>query len=54
MANFIEGKWHYEMISLNWAKKLAVKALYGGLPEPGLDDAIKYLEKVRVLNLIMC
>ncbi|MBA4196486.1 MAG: hypothetical protein C0459_02925 [Chitinophaga sp.] len=50
MANFIEGKWHYEMISLNWAKKLAVKALYGGLPEPSLDDAIKYLEKSKSIE----
>ena len=31
MANFVEGKWHYEMITLNWAKRFAVK-LYGGLP----------------------
>ena len=31
MANFIEGKWHYEMITLSWAKKVAVKTLYGGL-----------------------
>lgn len=50
MANFIEGKWHYEMITLNWAKKLAVKTLYGGLPEPNLDDAIVYMEKCKSLD----
>ncbi|MBN8838160.1 MAG: hypothetical protein J0I09_12935 [Sphingobacteriia bacterium] len=50
MANFIEGKWHYEMVTLNWAKKLAVKTLYGGLPEPSLDDAIAYMEKCKALN----
>jgi len=22
LANFIEGKWHYEMVTLNWAKNL--------------------------------
>ncbi len=47
MANFIEGKWHFEMVTLNWAKKLAVKTLYGGLPEPSLDKCIEYLEKCR-------
>jgi tetratricopeptide (TPR) repeat protein len=44
MANFVEGKWHYEMILLNWAKKLAVKALYGGLPTPNLEKCIEHLE----------
>jgi tetratricopeptide (TPR) repeat protein len=47
MANFIEGKWHYEMVSLNWAKKLAVKTLYGGLPTASLEKAAEYLEKSK-------
>jgi hypothetical protein len=47
LANFIEGKWHYEMLTLNWFKKFAVKALYGGLPEPSIDECIKYLEKCK-------
>ena len=45
--NFLEGKWHYEMVTLNWAKRLAVKALYGGLPDGNLDSCISYLEKCR-------
>ncbi|MDE3235463.1 MAG: hypothetical protein KGO81_05860 [Bacteroidota bacterium] len=49
MANFIEGRWHYEMITLNWAKRLAVKALFGGLPEASLDSAIDYMERCRKL-----
>jgi tetratricopeptide (TPR) repeat protein len=49
MANFAEGKWHYELVTLNGFKKLAVKTLYGGLPEPSIDDAIKYLEKCKTL-----
>jgi hypothetical protein len=44
LANFIEGKWHYEMVTLNWAKKIAIKTLYGGLPQPSLDKCIEYLE----------
>lgn len=50
MANFIQGKWHYEMVSLNWAKKIAVKTLYGGLPTASLEKAAEYLEKSRAID----
>lgn len=50
LANFIVGKWHYEMVTLNWFKKLAVKTLYGGLPEPSIEESIKYLEKCKRLE----
>lgn len=48
MANFVEGRWHYEMNQLNWAKKLALKTMYsGGMPPTSYDSAIVYLEKCR-------
>ncbi|MBS1626451.1 MAG: hypothetical protein JSR09_03660 [Bacteroidetes bacterium] len=50
MANFIEGKWQYDMINYNWLKKLAAKTLYGGLAEPSLDNAIQYLEKCKSIE----
>lgn len=50
LANFIEGKWHYEMVTLNWAKKIAVKTLYGGLPDPSLEKCKEYLEKCKKLD----
>jgi predicted Zn-dependent protease len=50
LANFIEGKWHFEMITLNWVKRIAAKTLYGGLPNPDIDSAIEYLEKSRCLD----
>ena len=50
LANFIVGKWHFEMVTLNWFKKFAVKALYGGLPEPSIEESIKYLEKCKRLE----
>jgi hypothetical protein len=59
LANFCEGRWHYEMVTLNWAKKLAIKTIYGGLSEPSLEKAIEYLEKCRkqepyfVLNYVI-
>lgn len=50
LANFIQGKWHFEMVTLNWFKKFAVKALYGGLPEPSIEESINYLEKCKKLE----
>ncbi|WP_207494142.1 tetratricopeptide repeat protein [Aridibaculum aurantiacum] len=49
-ASFTLGKWHMEMVNLNWAKKAAVKLLFGGLPDATIDDAIKYMEKSRQLD----
>lgn len=50
MANFIEGKWHYEMITLNWEKRFAAKTLYGGLPNADIEQAIMFLEKSRNID----
>ena len=50
-ANYTAGKWHYEMTNLNWAKKAAVKTLYGGLPKASLDSAIYYMEKCCRLDV---
>jgi len=51
MANHIEGKWHYELLSLNWFKKAALKTFYGkGLATPDIDSAITYMEKCRALS----
>ena len=44
------GKWHYEIMTLSWVKKVAVKALYGGLPEADMDSAIANFEKCRTLD----
>lgn len=51
LLNYMEGKWHYEMLDLNWLKKAALKTFYGnGLPKPDIDSAIFYMEKCRVLE----
>lgn len=49
-ANYVEGKWHYEMVNLSWVKKTAVKALYGGLAPASLDSAILYMERCKTLE----
>lgn len=49
-ANFVLGRWHYEMINLSGIKKAAVKLLYGGLPEASIDNAIMYMEKCKHLE----
>lgn len=49
-ANFIKGKWHYDLILLPWAKKTALKVFFGGMPDGNIDSAYKYFEKCRVLE----
>jgi hypothetical protein len=49
-ANYLEGKWHYEMLSLNWLKKAALKTVYRGLPKADIDSAIHYMDKCRQLD----
>ena len=49
-ANYTLGKWHYEMANLSGIKKIAVKLLYGGLPEGNLEQAIRYMEKCKMLE----
>jgi tetratricopeptide (TPR) repeat protein len=49
-ATHVLGKWHFEVSTLNFAKKAALKVIYGGLPPASLADAIKYFEKARSLD----
>jgi hypothetical protein len=49
-ANHVLGKWHYEVSELNWIKKAAVKAIFGGMPEASIDTAIQRMEKCRSLD----
>ncbi|MFN4974899.1 MAG: hypothetical protein ACK5GV_06630 [Bacteroidota bacterium] len=52
-AQYVLGKWHYEMVKLSVFKKAAVKLFYGGLPEGNLDMAIACMEKCRQLEPYM-
>jgi len=47
MGNFMEGRWHYEVYQMSGARRLAIKAIYGGLAEPSLDSAITCFENCR-------
>ena len=49
-ANYVLGKWHFEMLNLNWFKKAAMKTFYGGLPPADIDTAINYMEKCKTLS----
>jgi hypothetical protein len=49
-ANYVLGKWNYELANLSGIKKAAVKILYGGLPEGSLEKAIQYMEKCKSLE----
>ncbi len=47
-ANYILGKWHFELIRLSWLKRAAIKTFYGGIPDTQIDSAAYYMEKSRV------
>jgi len=49
-ATFTEGRWHFEMITLNSMKRTAAKVFFGGLPTATLDSAIIYMEKCKTLD----
>ncbi len=49
-ANYVLGKWNYEVLTLPWAKKAAVKVLFGGMPPATIENAYKYMEKCRLLE----
>lgn len=49
-AQYVLGKWHYEMYILSAFKKAAVRLMYGGLPSGDLDVAIACMEKCRNLE----
>ncbi len=49
-ANYIMGKWHYEMATLSGIKKIAVKLFYGGLPDGDIEKAIAFMEKCKGLE----
>ncbi len=52
-ANFLAwhvlGRWHYEISSLNFVEKAAVKMFYGGFPPSSLKDGIAAFEKAKSL-----
>ena len=49
-ANYILGKWHFELIRLSWLKRAAIKTFYGGIPDTQIDSAAYYMEKSRVAD----
>ncbi len=49
-ANYILGKWHFELIRLSWLKRAAIKTFYGGIPDTQIDSAIYYMERSRTAD----
>jgi hypothetical protein len=52
-ANFLAwhvlGRWHYEISSLNFVERAAVKMFYGGFPPSSLKEGIVAFEKAKLL-----
>ncbi|KAA2239673.1 hypothetical protein F0L74_26130 [Chitinophaga agrisoli] len=49
-AYHVLGKWNYEVANLNFIEKNAAKALFGGLPDGTLQQAIDNYEKCKKLD----
>lgn len=49
-AWYILGKWYYEVSSLNYFERTAVKIVFGALPKAGISDAIACFEKSKSIN----
>lgn len=41
------GRWHFEICSLNFLEKAAVKVLFGGMPKASLAESIRAFEKAK-------
>jgi tetratricopeptide (TPR) repeat protein len=50
----IIGKWNYEVSSLNFFERSAIKLFYGGLPESSFATSINAYEKANSINPYFC
>lgn len=49
-AYHTRGRWHREVEDLGFFKRTIVKAVYGGLPESSLDQAVRDFQRAIELN----
>jgi hypothetical protein len=49
-ANFLDGKWNFDMLNISIIKKAEAKTLFKKFPDPEIDSAIFYMEKCRTLE----
>lgn len=50
-ANYVKGKWNFDMLNVSWTKRAASKTIKGGLPKGDIDSAVFYMEKCRALDM---
>ena len=49
-AWYVLGQWYFEINSLNFFERTAVKIFFGALPPSSIEDAIHCFEKAKTLN----
>ena len=49
-ANYLLGKWHFELIQAGWLKKSAIKNFYNKIPDTQVDSATYFMEKCRSIE----
>jgi tetratricopeptide (TPR) repeat protein len=47
IANYMQGKWQYDMVMFDWKKKIIVNTFTGKLPQADMDAGIDFLEKAK-------
>jgi hypothetical protein len=50
-ANYLEGKWNFDMLNISLVRKAEAKTLFKRYPDPDIDSAIVYMEKCRLIEL---
>jgi tetratricopeptide (TPR) repeat protein len=50
LAWHVLGRWHYEISSLNFLERSAVKIFYGGLPASSFQESVAAFEKSQALT----
>lgn len=48
-ANYLLGKWHFELIHSGWLKKQSIKSFYNEIPDTQIDSAAYFMEKCRII-----
>jgi len=49
-ANYLEGKWNYDIVTLPELKQAAIKTFHKGFSDVDIDTAITYMEKCRAIE----
>lgn len=50
-ANYVMGRWQFDMVNVSFTKRAASKTIKGGLPKGDIDSAIYYMEQCKKIDM---